>query len=125
MNSLPGGVEQRPHRHNSVAVSLVIEGARCFSVIDGRRKDLAPWATTMSPPVAVHSHCRSGNERALFLINQDRGINYDHTRAMGFAFAEHPVESLIPPGRDGDSAPTMLQSVIVLGRTPTGRERRD
>jgi hypothetical protein len=37
MNSLPGGAAQRPHRHNAVAVSLVIKGDRCFSVIDGRR----------------------------------------------------------------------------------------
>ena len=89
MNSLPGGAVQRPHRHNSVAVSLVIKGDRCFSVIDGRRKDWAPWATTITPPVAVHSHHNGGNEQALFLIIQDGGIYY-HTRAMGFAFADQP-----------------------------------
>jgi gentisate 1,2-dioxygenase len=89
MNSLPGGVVQRPHRHNSVAVSLVIKGDRCFSVIDGRRKDWAPWATTITPPVSVHSHHNAGNEQALFLIVQDGGIYY-HTRAMGFEFTEHP-----------------------------------
>jgi gentisate 1,2-dioxygenase len=90
MNSLPGGVVQRPHRHNSVAVSLVIKGERCFSVIDGKRKDWAPWATTITPPVSVHSHHNGGNEQALFLIIQDGGIYY-HTRAMGFEFAEHPA----------------------------------
>ncbi len=89
MNSLPGGVTQRPHRHNAVAVMLIIKGERCYSVIDGRRKDWAPWATTISPPVAVHSHHNAGNERALFLIVQDGGIFY-HARAMGFEFAEHP-----------------------------------
>ncbi len=89
MNSLPGGVVQRPHRHNSVAVSLVIKGDRCFSLIDGKRKDWAPWATTITPPVSVHSHHNGGNEQALFLIVQDGGIYY-HTRAMGFEFAEHP-----------------------------------
>ncbi len=89
MNSLPGGVVQRPHRHNSVAVSLIIKGDRCFSVIDGKRKDWAPWATTITPPVAVHSHHNGGNEQALFLIVQDGGIYY-HARAMGFEFAEHP-----------------------------------
>jgi gentisate 1,2-dioxygenase len=89
MNSLPGGVVQRPHRHNSVAVSLIIEGDRCFSVIDGKRKDWAPWATTITPPVSVHSHHNGGNAQALFLIVQDGGIYY-HTRAMGFEFAEHP-----------------------------------
>jgi gentisate 1,2-dioxygenase len=90
MNSLPGGVVQRPHRHNSVAVSLIIKGDRCFSLIDGKRKDWSPWATTITPPVAVHSHHNDGNEQALFLIVQDGGLYY-HTRAMGFAFAEHPA----------------------------------
>jgi gentisate 1,2-dioxygenase len=90
MNSLPGGAVQRPHRHNSVAVSLVIKGDRCFSVIDGKRKDWAPWATTITPPVSVHSHHNDGNEQALFLIVQDGGIYY-HTRAMGFEFVEHPA----------------------------------
>jgi gentisate 1,2-dioxygenase len=89
MNSLPGGVTQRPHRHNAVAVMLIINGDRCYSVIDGKRKDWASWATTISPPVAVHSHHNAGNERALFLIVQDGGIFY-HARAMGFEFAEHP-----------------------------------
>lgn len=89
MNSLPGGVTQRPHRHNAVAVMLIIRGEQCYSVIEGRRKDWAPWATTISPPVAVHSHHNGGNERALFLIVQDGGIFY-HARAMGFEFAEHP-----------------------------------
>jgi gentisate 1,2-dioxygenase len=90
MNSLPGGVVQRPHRHNSVAVSLIIKGDRCFSIIDGKRKEWAPWATTITPPVAVHSHHNGGNEQALFLIVQDGGIYY-HTRAMGFEFTEHPA----------------------------------
>jgi gentisate 1,2-dioxygenase len=90
MNSLPGGVVQRPHRHNSVAVSLIIKGERCFSVIDGKRKDWAPWATTITPPVAVHSHHNGGNEQALFLIVQDGGIYY-HARAMGFEFADQPA----------------------------------
>ena len=89
MNSLPGGAVQRPHRHNAVAVSLVIRGERCFSMIDGVRKDWAPWATTITPPVSVHSHHNGGNAQALFLIVQDGGIYY-HSRAMGFGFAEHP-----------------------------------
>jgi gentisate 1,2-dioxygenase len=91
MNSLPGGVVQRPHRHNSVAVSLIIKGERCFSVIDGRRKEWAPWATTITPPVSIHSHHNAGHEQALFLIIQDGGLYY-HTRAMGFEFTDHPPE---------------------------------
>jgi gentisate 1,2-dioxygenase len=87
MNSLPGGSMQRPHRHNSVAVSLVISGDGCYSMVGGNRKDWSPWATTITPPVAVHSHHNGGNSRALFLIVQDGGIYY-HARAMGFEFVE-------------------------------------
>ena len=87
MNSLPGGASQRPHRHNSVAVSLAIRGERCHSMIDGRRKPWSPWATSVTPPLAVHSHHNEGHGRALFLIVQDGG-QYYHTRAMGFEFAD-------------------------------------
>jgi gentisate 1,2-dioxygenase len=89
MNSLPGGKSQRPHIHNAVAVSLIIKGTQCYSVMDGRRKDWAPWATSITPPTSVHSHHNGGNEQAMFLIVQDGGIFY-HARAMGFEFAEHP-----------------------------------
>jgi gentisate 1,2-dioxygenase len=90
MNSLPAGFVQPPHRHNSVAVSLIIRGANCFSIIDGKRKNWSRWATTITPPVSVHSHHNAGTEQARFLIIQDGGIYY-HTRAMGFEFAEHPA----------------------------------
>jgi len=88
MNSLPAGRSQRPHIHNSVAVSLIIKGSLCYSVMNGRRKDWAPWATSITPPTAVHSHHNDGNEQAMFLIVQDGGLFY-HARAMGFEFAEH------------------------------------
>lgn len=87
MNSLPPGATQRPHRHNSVAVSLVVQGERCHSVVDGQRKDWSPWATTVTPATRVHSHHNGGDRRALFLIVQDGGLYY-HTRALGFEFAE-------------------------------------
>jgi gentisate 1,2-dioxygenase len=89
MNSLPGGKSQRSHIHNAVAVSLIIKGDHCYSVMDGRRKDWQQWATSITPPTAVHSHHNGGNEQAMFLIVQDGGIFY-HARAMGFEFAEHP-----------------------------------
>ena len=87
MNSLPGGKSQRPHRHNSVAVSLVIQGEQCYSIVDGRRKDWSQWATTITPATSVHSHHNAGNSTAMFLIVQDGGIYY-HTRALGFEFAD-------------------------------------
>ena len=88
MNSLPPGLTQRPHRHNSVAVSLVIQGDNCHSVVDGRRKEWSRWATTVTPATSVHSHHNADtHQRALFLIVQDGGLYY-YTRALGFSFAE-------------------------------------
>ena len=87
MNSLPAGKSQRPHRHNSVAVSLVIQGENCCSIVDGRRKDWSQWATTITPATSVHSHHNEGSKTAMFLIVQDGGI-YNHTRALGFEFAD-------------------------------------
>lgn len=87
MNTLDPGVVQRPHRHNSVAVSLVVKGENCYSKVDGRKKAWGPWATTITPPVSVHSHHNEGDERAFFLIVQDGGFYY-HARAMGFEFVD-------------------------------------
>lgn len=87
MNTLPPGGAQRAHKHNAVAVALVVQGKDCYSMIDGQRKDWAPWATTITPPTSVHSHHNDGRDRATFLIVQDGGLYY-HTRAMGFEFAE-------------------------------------
>lgn len=87
MNSLPPGGSQRSHRHNSMAVSLVIEGEQCHSMVDGHRKDWAQWVTTVTPPTAAHSHFNGGEKWAKFLIIQDGGI-YSYTRALGFEFAD-------------------------------------
>jgi gentisate 1,2-dioxygenase len=87
MNSLPAGKAQRPHRHNSVAVSLVIQGEGCYSIVDGRRKDWSQWATTVTPATSVHSHHNAGPKTAMFLIVQDGGIYY-FTRALGFEFVD-------------------------------------
>ncbi len=87
LNSLSAGRVQRAHRHNSVALTLVLQGARCFSLIDGERMDWSDRATLITPPGALHSHHNEGRERALFLIVQDGGLYY-HARTMGFSFDE-------------------------------------
>ena len=87
MNSLPAGKSQRPHRHNSVAITLIIQGEGCYSIVDGRRKDWSQWATTITPATSVHSHHNGGSKTAMFLIVQDGGIYY-FTRALGFEFAD-------------------------------------
>ncbi|MBT7732260.1 MAG: cupin domain-containing protein [Rhodospirillaceae bacterium] len=87
INSLPPNAKQRPHRHNGIAISLVIGGEGCFSLIDGKKKKWLPWVTMITPPVSVHSHHNESDKMAKFLIVQDAGI-YTYTRAMGFEFVD-------------------------------------
>jgi gentisate 1,2-dioxygenase len=85
LNSLLPGEAQRGHRHNAVAVTLVLAGERCYSLIDGERADWEPLTVMITPPAAFHSHHNDGNELALFLIVQDGGVYY-HCRTMGFSY---------------------------------------
>jgi gentisate 1,2-dioxygenase len=85
LNSLPPGEAQRAHRHNAVAVTLVVQGARCYSMIDGARVDWHRHAAMITPPGELHSHHNEGDELALFLIVQDGGLYY-HCRTMGFSY---------------------------------------
>jgi gentisate 1,2-dioxygenase len=87
MNSLLPGQSQRAHRHNAVAVTLIVQGTRCHSIVDGQRLAWERHATMITPPGASHSHHNDGDELALFLIVQDGGLHY-HTRTMGFAYTD-------------------------------------
>jgi gentisate 1,2-dioxygenase len=87
LNSLPPGEFQRPHVHNSMALTLCLEGEDCFSMIDGERKDWQPHAVMLTPPCASHSHHNDGDKNMRCMIVQDGGLYY-HTRAIGFAFSE-------------------------------------
>ena len=86
-NTLPPQERQRAHRHNSAAITLIVQGRDCHSRVDGQRCDWAPWSTLVTPPGAPHSHHNEGSERALFLIVQDGGLHY-HARTMGFEFVD-------------------------------------
>lgn len=86
LNSMEPGKSQRAHRHNSVAVTLVLESERCYSMIDGVRAEWQRHATMITPPTAAHSHHNGGRELATFLIVQDGGLFY-HCRTIGFSFA--------------------------------------
>ena len=86
MNQLPPGGAQPPHRHNSVAVSLVVNAPQCYSMVDGIQKNWEPWATLITPPESVHSHHNGGTEQANWLIVQDGGLYY-HCRTMGFSYS--------------------------------------
>jgi len=85
LNSLLPGESQRGHRHNAVAVTLVLAGEHCYTLIDGQRADWEPLTVMITPPAAFHSHHNEGHELALFLIVQDGGVYY-HGRTMGFSY---------------------------------------
>lgn len=94
MNALPPRSSQRAHRHNAAALMLLIHDTGCYSLMDGKRKDWVQWATTVTPPVSVHSHYNDGEQQAQFLVVQDGGLFY-HMRAMGFSFAQHPESAAV------------------------------
>ena len=87
VNQLPPGEFQRPHRHNSVALTLCIQGKRCYSMIGGQRVDWQEHAIMVTPPGDVHSHHNAGSEWMSCLIVQDGGLHY-HCLTMEFAFAD-------------------------------------
>ena len=87
MNQLPPHDFQRPHRHNSVAVTLNIACKGCYSVIDGQRVDWQPFAAMVTPPGDVHAHYNEGDEIMTCLIVQDGGLHY-HCRTMDFRYAD-------------------------------------
>ncbi|WP_052401318.1 cupin domain-containing protein [Muricoccus aerilatus] len=87
LNTLPPHGEQRAHWHNSAAITLVLQGEACHSMIAG---EPVPWqagATLVTPPGDPHSHHNAGPVQARFLIVQDGGLHY-HARTMDFTFLE-------------------------------------
>jgi gentisate 1,2-dioxygenase len=85
VNSLAAGFDQRPHRHNGVAVTLALQGEGIHSTIDGKRVDWSTGAAQITPACAMHSHHNRGTRRMLSLVIQDEGLHY-YTRTPGFSF---------------------------------------
>lgn len=87
LNTLPPGEHQRAHRHNSAAITLVLQGEGCHSMVDGVARPWSPGNTLVTPAGDPHSHHNDGPRQARFLIVQDGGLHY-HARTMGFAFLD-------------------------------------
>jgi len=85
INSLPPGCDQRPHRHNGVAVTLAIQGEGIHSTIDGQRIDWSTGAAQITPATTLHSHHNRGTKRMRSLVVQDEGLHH-YTRTPGFSF---------------------------------------
>ena len=85
INTLAASSDQRPHRHNGVAVTLAIQGEGIHSLIDGERIDLVSGAAQITPATDLHSHHNRGNKRMRSLVIQDEGLHI-YTRTPGFSF---------------------------------------
>jgi gentisate 1,2-dioxygenase len=85
INTLEVGRDQKPHRHNGVAVTLAIQGDGIHSMIDGQRVDWSTGAAQITPAAALHSHHNRGTKRMRSLVIQDEGLHY-YTRTPGFSF---------------------------------------
>lgn len=86
-NTLEPGGDQRPHQHNSVALTLSIQGEGVHSMIDGRRIDWIDGVVSLTPPGAVHSHHNRGPRRMISFVAQDTGL-HTHLRTTGFRWTD-------------------------------------
>jgi len=84
---LPAGKVQKPHRHNSVAINLVIDAPLGVyslvgtavnaqgEIIDGERVFWQPGSVFVTPPGIWHSHYNDSGQAALLLPIQDAGFH--------------------------------------------------
>ena len=84
---LPGGSEQKPHRHNSVAIDLVIDAPESAytlvgksldaegNIINGERVYWKSGSVFVTPPGLWHSHHNESDQDALLLPVQDAAFH--------------------------------------------------
>jgi gentisate 1,2-dioxygenase len=93
---------QAPHRHQSVAVELVVDAKPgCYTMVgksldkhghvaDGQRFDWHPHSVFVTPPGLWHSHHNESGHPAHILPIQDAGLHtYLRTLDIRFARANH------------------------------------
>jgi hypothetical protein len=95
---LPVGAVQAPHRHQSVAVDLVVDAKPgCYTLVgktlgsdgrikDGERFDWQPHAVFVTPPGLWHSHHNESGHPAHILPIQDAGL-HTYLRTLDIRFA--------------------------------------
>lgn len=85
INTLAPGCDQRPHRHNGVAITLALQGEGVYSMIEDQRVDWVDGAAQITPATLLHSHHNRGNKRMRSLVIQDEGLHL-YARTPGFSF---------------------------------------
>ena len=96
---LPVNAVQPPHRHQSVAVDLVVNAKPgCYTMVgrsldadgrikDGERFDWEPHGVFVTPPGLWHSHHNESGHPAHILPIQDAGL-HTHLRTLDIRFAK-------------------------------------
>ena len=95
---VPGGAVQPPHRHQSVALDLIIDcPPGCHTLVgselaeDGsisrpQRVDWEPGGAFITPPGLWHAHVNPSEQPALLLPIQDAGL-HTYLRSLDIRFA--------------------------------------
>jgi gentisate 1,2-dioxygenase len=95
---LPAGRVQRPHRHQSVALDLILEcEPGCYSLVgtrldpdgaiaDPQRVDWEPAGAFVTPPGRWHSHHNESGHAAYLVPVQDAGL-HTYLRSLDIRFA--------------------------------------
>jgi gentisate 1,2-dioxygenase len=99
MGILPAGDVQSPHRHQSVAIDLVLDcKPGCYSlvgsgldsqgrILNAKRIDWKPGTVFITPPGLWHSHQNESRQNALFIPVQDAGLQvYLRSQDIRFSF---------------------------------------
>lgn len=83
---IPSGTEQKPHRHNSVALDLIVDAPESAytlvgksldengNILDGERVYWKSGSVFVTPPGLWHSHHNDGDRDAIILPVQDAGF---------------------------------------------------
>jgi len=94
---LPGGSVQRPHRHQSIALDLIVDcRPGCYSLVgdslddegaiaDPERVDWEPGGAFVTPPGLWHSHHNESGAPAHLLPVQDAGL-HTYLRTLDIRF---------------------------------------
>eukprot|EP00929_Paragymnodinium_shiwhaense_P056107 TRINITY_DN2808_c0_g1_i1.p1 TRINITY_DN2808_c0_g1~~TRINITY_DN2808_c0_g1_i1.p1 ORF type:complete len:397 (+),score=39.60 TRINITY_DN2808_c0_g1_i1:143-1333(+) len=120
LNSIDGKATQHPHKHNSVALDLAVDGGDQGTVYTllGRELDAdgnivnphkVEWQSGgvfVTPPGWWHSHHNTGDVTAWVLPIQDAGL-YTHQRTLDIRFVEEESARLQKGINRGATSPEM------------------